>query len=1364
MLLDRIDIDAHGPLHRVELGPFAEHLNVVCGPEGSGKTAIVRFIRDSLVNREYPLGMMSSSTGRIVWADGNGLIHCRREKDGTSAGRTTVEFESRGDDTTSLDSLGSCWVANGSAVDSTLTARSIQLPESLVDGVITDTAVTNVARVVSACIRNGLDSPETYRSLPLASDSVYHDRNAGIGMPDSRGSSCYQSNRQLRSELAEVEAELSRLDTRHDEDESLIARRNELMARLTRSRHPAADHDVASLPYREWHPRFTELNDRTRQLRARQDELRRWIAEIDNDLGSNPSPDNASAYDRPLAYQHLAAISDDNLRRQLDDLDAQMIRWRRALLEVRGLRQTLVHGRDHFVHTSYPTLDEFALRRMRLDGFLHAVDRYDRSQNWDDLYRNDLRPLRHIDDIDARIESAVRHIDWLLDRYAGPASIQHAWFETIPASAIYESDKSRVSTTLGDRLRAIREELRHVRHYAMTTHDHAKERIAKEREELRHSEEWLVAAIEGLNRHRETLLHEYAATHKVERAGLSQPSGSRFDHFGLRRERNERVAELDRITAALDACLSEAAEVRRSMRSLPVIGSVDSPWRPKDWLDRDAITSELRRINQRLLASSRASWLRTRRSQLTEQLRVVQTPVPTQSPLADAASRWLVRLSAGRLRRVEWPYQSSPNSGDTCQRDPYNRTGVTINARDEAECTAADRAITVMAIRLAAGELLSQIGRPVPLVFETHREMFVGVSARRSHDGTPLAYFEHGDHARSNHPIATALRDYAHRGQQVVVLTSHQELADQLTRAGARGFKIFAERLLHPHRPLWRPHYEPESYVGPYAHTYGERGADEVMDINRDFDMAWRDAYGFYDNPNRIDRSSVRTDWARDGVDFRDGYYFANSYTTERVSPVREARDFQATQSFYDDGKSHWSGHSGDAVSPGPRANSQDSVAASAKPASPLRVRAAENPFLLSVDSPIDQAPSIDAVAAARLRGLSVTHINHLMQQDSNRLADALGLANVDAATIRRWQAECRLVCRVPQLRGFDARVLVGCGISTPAQLASIHPVDLLQKVESFLPTDRGQQLLLSGNSHELARLTSWIAAANSSQYSDVADFESNRSSRLQHGDRGSRSGRRSYDRGPQSTRHTNQVNGDHEFDSERYEYEDQDSSENNSATPGTGRGKGRGSRSTSASSSGSASRSGSGRARRRRSRRNNSDATQRDVVRYEREHSEREPRQRRESDSERELRFYLQRDSPVVDAPSIGARMAERLNGIGIYTVEDLLQADPETVAAELAHRRVDADTVLQWQLQSTLVCRVPMLRGHDAQLLVAAEVTTPEELADQDAEELLGIIDPIAKSSEGKRIVRGGKLPDFEEVTQWIAFAQHHRELRAA
>ena len=428
--------------------------------------------------------------------------------------------------------------------------------------------------------------------------------------------------------------------------------------------------------------------------------------------------------------------------------------------------------------------------------------------------------------------------------------------------------------------------------------------------------------------------------------------------------------------------------------------------------------------------------------------------------------------------------------------------------------------------------------------------------------------------------------------------------------------------------------------------------------------MAWREAYGFYDNPERTRgrvNASEFTDFARDGIDYRDGYYFADTYTT--VAP---------SGPFQYDPEGHWASQSSSSNgAPQRTAGTRPSTESVPAP----RVQVPASPFYLSVDSPIDQAPSIDAVAAARLRGLSVTHINHLMQQDSNRLADALGLANVDASTIRRWQAECRLVCRVPQLRGFDARVLVGCGVTTPAQLASIHPVDLLQEVEEFLATERGQQILLSGSSHELSRITSWIAAANSSSGGGVVGFGRDRDS----GGAPPRQRRRSYYRG---FKHTEDPG--YAFDSDGYEYRDGDGTlrggstgrrrrriirtmnERDAASNSNGKGRGRSRRSVGSGNGSGAgyaadrsargtnrssqngsrsyrtsSRDGNGSrssnqdtGRRRRSRRDamRSTSSPRAVVQYERERVQREPRETARATRERR---------PRNSGPRIGTRAA---------------------------------------------------------------------------------------------------------------------------
>ena len=99
-------------------------------------------------------------------------------------------------------------------------------------------------------------------------------------------------------------------------------------------------------------------------------------------------------------------------------------------------------------------------------------------------------------------------------------------------------------------------------------------------------------------------------------------------------------------------------------------------------------------------------------------------------------------------------------------------------------------------------------------------------------------------------------------------------------------------------------------------------------------------------------------------------------------------------------------------------------------------------------------------------------------------------------------------------------------------------------------------------------------------------------------------------------------------------------------------------------------------RSRRSRSQRDSSSRSSRsETTRSERKSRKRSERSSRSENQE--LRFYLQRSSPVVDAPSIGSRMAERLEAVGIETVDDLITADPESLAAEMDHSRITADLI---------------------------------------------------------------------------------------
>lgn len=145
-------------------------------------------------------------------------------------------------------------------------------------------------------------------------------------------------------------------------------------------------------------------------------------------------------------------------------------------------------------------------------------------------------------------------------------------------------------------------------------------------------------------------------------------------------------------------------------------------------------------------------------------------------------------------------------------------------------------------------------------------------------------------------------------------------------------------------------------------------------------------------------------------------------------------------------------------------------------------------------------------------------------------------------------------------------------------------------------------------------------------------------------------------------------------------------------------------------------------------------------------------------------LRFYLEPQDQIVDAPSIGPKTAERLNAVDVYTVDDLLQADPNALADRLDTKRITPDVIQQWQLQAKLVCCIPNLRGHDAQILVACGVEDPVTLASLDASSFLSKVVRFVESKEGQRAIRNAKKPDLAEVTAWIEWAESARQLRAA
>jgi hypothetical protein len=149
---------------------------------------------------------------------------------------------------------------------------------------------------------------------------------------------------------------------------------------------------------------------------------------------------------------------------------------------------------------------------------------------------------------------------------------------------------------------------------------------------------------------------------------------------------------------------------------------------------------------------------------------------------------------------------------------------------------------------------------------------------------------------------------------------------------------------------------------------------------------------------------------------------------------------------------------------------------------------------------------------------------------------------------------------------------------------------------------------------------------------------------------------------------------------------------------------------------------------------------------------------------SEEPYRFYLELSSNVVDAPSIGPKTARRLRKVNVRTVAELLRVDPERASAKLGARHITPQVLRDWQDQARLVCRIPQLRGHDAQLLVGCGYTDPDQVATARDRDLLSRVKSFSSTTDGQRILRSSSPPDLDEVRDWIRWAQNSRRLEAA
>jgi predicted flap endonuclease-1-like 5' DNA nuclease len=397
--------------------------------------------------------------------------------------------------------------------------------------------------------------------------------------------------------------------------------------------------------------------------------------------------------------------------------------------------------------------------------------------------------------------------------------------------------------------------------------------------------------------------------------------------------------------------------------------------------------------------------------------------------------------------------------------------------------------------------------------------------------------------------------------------------------------------------------------------------------------------------------------------------------------------------------------------------------------------------YFLQLCDRMTEVPFTTRAISRAIESCGIYTVANFLHADPVRLAERLHELDVSASQLRRWQGQARLMCGVRKLRGYDAKILVACGVTSPEQLADIRPHELSEMVEAFVATPEGSRIVRSGSDFEISRITRWIRSVSRVASSTIPPARERSPSRRDESVPGDAetARERSEDHAP-STRdsrasraqRSRQISGTPRDAGSSQETGPHGSSRNGRSQVEGGRGPAK-------------SASTERRVPSKSSKVSSSSTTSSDPNLL-------------------PLKFYLEESSHVESAPSIGPQMAQRLEKIGIVTVANLLTYDPGDIAEELQHRRVSAEVVRQWQYQAELVCRIPQLRGHDAQILVACDVLTPEDLSSRQPEQLYSEIMPFVRSKAGQRILRQGKEPTLEEVRDWINWAHYARQLAAA
>ncbi|MCA9206387.1 MAG: DUF4332 domain-containing protein, partial [Planctomycetales bacterium] len=128
--------------------------------------------------------------------------------------------------------------------------------------------------------------------------------------------------------------------------------------------------------------------------------------------------------------------------------------------------------------------------------------------------------------------------------------------------------------------------------------------------------------------------------------------------------------------------------------------------------------------------------------------------------------------------------------------------------------------------------------------------------------------------------------------------------------------------------------------------------------------------------------------------------------------------------------------------------------------------------------SPIEHLGLRDRNAVNALRAAGIHRVEQLLAATSEELAARTDDSSVTARRIYQWRSCAALRCFLEELEANDAALLVACGIDDPETLADADLEQLYTRVKTYLESDEGVKFARNRAGFNRSQASRWIEAA----------------------------------------------------------------------------------------------------------------------------------------------------------------------------------------------------------------------------------------------------------------------------------------------